>query len=152
MASQPQNSGDEFVRPSTYSIEQSWGGHNNFMASYGLKPGEEEEASAIAEAFKDADEYEYHQSRDGDTGNHWSGEHVEQYDRYEDAGVYAGADPAREEEMVSDGLATDAASDAATYDPDEGGYGEYDPNEDSVFDDDAYDDPDQNDYEADEDY
>jgi hypothetical protein len=153
MTSEVQTPTEEFTRPSTYAIEKSWGGHQNFMASYGLKPGEEDEAAAIAEAMKDADEREYYE-RQSAGGHVWSGEDVDSYDRYEAAGVYAHADPSPEEEMELEETA-DAASNAATYDPDEdeqGGYAEHDPDEDGVYDDHSYDDPDENDYEDDEDY
>ena len=43
---------------SSYAIHQSYGGSNNFMHSYGLKPwnhDDVQEGKAIVEAMKDAD-------------------------------------------------------------------------------------------------
>jgi len=44
-------------RPTTYELTTSWGGYNNFMRAYGLKPGQDDEASAILDAFQKADGY-----------------------------------------------------------------------------------------------
>ncbi|KAF8531820.1 hypothetical protein JB92DRAFT_3104481 [Gautieria morchelliformis] len=41
--------------PSNYELTKPWGGYRRFMASYGLKPGEEDEADAILDAFREAD-------------------------------------------------------------------------------------------------
>jgi hypothetical protein len=41
--------------PSNYEITKSYGGYHNFLRSFNLKPGQEDEAAEILDAFKKAD-------------------------------------------------------------------------------------------------
>lgn len=150
MANRDAEARDSYVPTSTYAIQQSFGGHNHFMASYGLKPGEEDEARAITDAMKESDRLQWEEEHEQERGQEISGETVDDYERYEDAGVYAGADPTAEEELAGGGYDGDEAEyyvEGVDGDA-EGGYGDQ---EDGVVDGDAYDDADADDYEDDED-
>ena len=53
---------DTFVPKSNNQYYQGFGGYNNFMHSYGLKPWDDDdvqEGKAIIEAFKEADRQEW---------------------------------------------------------------------------------------------
>lgn len=130
------NNRPDYVEASTYSIEQSFGGHHEFMAAYGLKPGEEDEGSAIIQGFKDYDRYVYESSAEEELQHDGAnepqpseydavvGEREEgDYEEYQDSGTHASMNPAFEEDS---------------------GAGQLDEQRDEVYEDDAepvYDDP-----------
>ncbi|KAI0056561.1 hypothetical protein BV25DRAFT_1832097 [Artomyces pyxidatus] len=59
-------SSSTYTPKSNYAYHQSFGGYNNFMASYGLKPWDDDdvqEGNAILDAFREGDKYDHDQAQ-----------------------------------------------------------------------------------------
>lgn len=66
MTDNKDSASDEYVPRSNNSIHQGFGGWNNFMHSYGLKPwnpDDVEEGKRIVEAFKEGDKQDWEEQQ-----------------------------------------------------------------------------------------
>jgi hypothetical protein len=72
-----QNNSTRDKGPSNYELTKSFGGYHNFVRSYDLKPGQEDEASGILSAFREADEYQSSEAESESCSGYGSGSESE---------------------------------------------------------------------------